>query len=64
MGDEIPVVRNHLFRNYPNPFNPSTRISFTLENEAKVRVEVYDLKGRRVDTLLTRSNRRGPLHRL
>lgn len=52
VGDETPVVRNHLFRNYPNPFNPSTRISFSLEQETKVRLEVYDLKGRRVDTIL------------
>ena len=49
--DETPTVINQLFRNYPNPFNPSTRISFTLEKEANVRIELYDLKGRRVDTL-------------
>ncbi len=49
--NETPTVRNQLFRNYPNPFNPITRISFTVEKEAEVRIELYDLKGRRVDTL-------------
>lgn len=51
VGDEAPPLVNHLFRNYPNPFNPSTRVSFTLEKESEVRIEVYDLKGRRVDTM-------------
>lgn len=51
VGDETPTVRNQLFRNYPNPFNPSTRISFTMAEEGQVRVELYDLRGRKVDTL-------------
>ncbi len=48
----FPGLRNQLFKNYPNPFNPSTRISFSLEEAAEVRLELYDLKGRKVDTLL------------
>lgn len=31
--------------NYPNPFNPSTRISFNLHNSGVVNLSVYDLKG-------------------
>lgn len=50
--DDVPAVSNHLFRNYPNPFNPSTRINFSLEQKATVRIELYDLRGRKVDTLL------------
>lgn len=41
-----------LFGNYPNPFNPSTRIAFTLPREEHVRLEVYDVLGRRVALLL------------
>jgi len=32
--------------NVPNPFNPSTRIGFTLGSERAVRVEIYDVAGR------------------
>ena len=35
----------------PNPFNPATRITFVLDREEEVRLEVYDLAGRRVATL-------------
>jgi hypothetical protein len=38
--------------NYPNPFNPSTTISFDLPRDSVVRVSVYDLDGRLVRTLL------------
>ncbi|NND70190.1 MAG: T9SS type A sorting domain-containing protein [Rhodothermales bacterium] len=37
-----------LLGNFPNPFNPSTTISFTLEQNANVSVEVFDMLGRRV----------------
>lgn len=38
--------------NYPEPFNPSTTISFVLPTNSSVRLDVYDLLGRRVKTLL------------
>ena len=40
-----------LSQNYPNPFNPSTNIQFTLVKNEKVRLEVYDVLGRKVKTL-------------
>ena len=39
-------------QNHPNPFNPDTRIRFTLPEADHVRVLVYDIQGRVVTTLL------------
>ncbi|MFP4547753.1 MAG: T9SS type A sorting domain-containing protein, partial [Fidelibacterota bacterium] len=33
---------------YPNPFNPSTTISFSLSKQSKIDIQVYDLKGKKV----------------
>jgi hypothetical protein len=41
-----------LGQNYPNPFNPSTQIGFELSQTDHVRLEVFDILGQRVATLM------------
>jgi hypothetical protein len=48
-----------LSQNYPNPFNPATTIRFGLPEQADVRLEVYNLIGRRVAVLVSESRNAG-----
>ena len=43
-----------LHQNHPNPFNPSTRIDFSLDRAVRATLAVYDVSGRRVQTLVSR----------
>jgi hypothetical protein len=51
IGSEIPLVYN-LFQNYPNPFNPSTTIKYDIVNQGIVRISIYDVLGKEVNTLV------------
>ena len=50
-ADEPVAAQFELAQNFPNPFNPSTHIEFTLSRESDIRVEVFDVAGRQVATL-------------
>ncbi len=52
--DDAPTVPLHyaLYNSYPNPFNPSTMIRFDIAQTEDVRLEVFDLLGRSVATLV------------
>lgn len=55
---EAPLVFA-LSQNQPNPFNPSTRISFTLPEASKVTLNIYNLKGQVVKSLVSSNLDRG-----
>ncbi|MHA1718972.1 MAG: T9SS type A sorting domain-containing protein, partial [Promethearchaeota archaeon] len=44
-----PVVS--LNQNFPNPFNPSTTISFSIPIESKVNISIFNIKGQKVKTV-------------
>lgn len=52
-GQERPS-RFQLFQNYPNPFNPETVIRYDVPIESHVKIKIFDVTGRLVDTLADR----------
>ena len=51
----MPLIQS----NYPNPFNPSTTITFSIPEASRVRVSVYNLKGQKVKDLINADMLRG-----
>jgi hypothetical protein len=51
INDQLPVT-DYQLTNYPNPFNPETKIVLNLPEEGNVKLEIYNIKGQKVKTLL------------
>jgi hypothetical protein len=51
---EIPA-RYKLSQNYPNPFNPVTNIEFDIPKYNNVRLEIFDMSGKKVDELVNQN---------
>ena len=48
-----------LFQNFPNPFNPKTTIRYQIPSTAFVKLKIYDLLGREIQTLVNEQKQRG-----
>lgn len=57
----LPAVMT-LAQNHPNPFNPSTTISFSLERDAQVELKIFDARGALVRTLVDGARPEGDQH--
>ena len=56
--NEVPIEYN-LVQNYPNPFNPSTTIRYSIIKPELVRIKIYDILGREVQTLVNEFKQAG-----
>jgi len=64
LEEENVIVKEYrLLGNYPNPFNPSTTVNYSLPRQSTVRVEIYNIRGRKVNEFIYSSQSAGA-HRL
>lgn len=48
---QVPLIYK-LLQNYPNPFNPTTTILFEIPNTEKVKLDIFDILGRKIASLI------------
>lgn len=61
--NEFSIIENpsfyKLFQNFPNPFNPKTKISFELQKAGNVKLTVYDIQGKNIAVLVNGKKQTG-----
>jgi len=51
-ADNVIINNNFKCNNYPNPFNPTTTIYFSIQNGSKIELSIYNIKGQKIRSLL------------
>jgi hypothetical protein len=59
LSDELMPLDYQLNDAYPNPFNPSTSLSFNIPNNENINVSIYDMSGRLITTLINKQLEQG-----
>ena len=57
--DDVVVYNTELYRNYPNPFNPETTIQYSVKETDHISIEIYNIKGQKVKTLVNSVHEQG-----
>jgi len=57
-GSNVPTVFK-LYNNYPNPFNPKTTIKYDIPKNSNVRIMIYDVLGKEVETIVNEKKTAG-----
>jgi hypothetical protein len=58
-GNDLTLETFALHANYPNPFNPTTTISYDLPQRSRVTLDIYNILGERIKTLVNQSQDAG-----
>jgi hypothetical protein len=56
---QTPIQQAQIIGNYPNPFNPSTTISYQIAADGMAKLDIYNIKGQLVKSLLNEPQTRG-----
>lgn len=60
IDDRSIIIEKYILNdNYPNPFNPTTNISYYLSQNAHVQLSVFDMKGKIVQSLINMNQSKG-----
>ena len=51
-AEQLGPTKFTLHQNYPNPFNPVTQINYELDRSGKVVLELFDVRGSKIKTLV------------
>ncbi|NIP42941.1 MAG: T9SS type A sorting domain-containing protein, partial [candidate division Zixibacteria bacterium] len=52
-------VTVELYQNFPNPFNPTTSIQYAIDSRKPVRIDIFDIRGRHVATIVNETREAG-----
>jgi len=55
----IPIKDDFDLTNYPNPFNPNTTFSFSIDKDSSVELSIINIKGQKVKTLINEQMQKG-----
>ncbi|MCF7794624.1 MAG: carboxypeptidase regulatory-like domain-containing protein [Candidatus Cloacimonetes bacterium] len=58
-GNNLVNYEAELLGNYPNPFNPQTEISFAVSEPGTVRIDIFNIKGEKIKTIMNTTNTAG-----
>ncbi len=59
INHQLPKYNAELFQNFPNPFNPITNVSFSINEESLIDISIFNLKGQKVATLVNTIYQKG-----
>lgn len=58
-NSDVSLATFELLGNYPNPFNPETTISYTLREVGHVTIDIFNVKGQKVKSLVNENKNQG-----